>query len=51
MKTNNLMERENTIMSDGTYAAPQVEVIEVAVEKGYAGSADMLSDFEDGGEV
>lgn len=38
MKTNNLMERENTIMSAGIYEAPAVEIIEVMVEKGYAQS-------------
>lgn len=41
MKTNNLMERENTIMSAGIYEAPAVEIIEVAVEKGFATSGDL----------
>lgn len=43
--------KKKTETMNAAYVAPQVEVIEVAVEKGYAGSADMLSDFEDGGEV
>lgn len=35
------------------YEAPQVEVIEVEVEKGFASSMNVrsISDFEDGGDL
>ena len=51
MKKNNLMERENTIVSANHYEAPTVRVIEVAVEKGYAlsGEAPDSDDSEFGG--
>ena len=53
MKTNNLMEREYTIVSANHYEVPRMEVIEVAVEKGYAatvkGYASDSDDSEFGG--
>lgn len=50
MKTNNLMEREYTIVSANHYEAPRMEVIEVAVEKGYAatGGLDAYGDDTNG---
>ncbi|MBQ8361914.1 MAG: hypothetical protein IJX44_08225 [Bacteroidaceae bacterium] len=48
MKTNNLMEREYTIVSANHYEAPRMEVIEVAVEKGYAATVEgYASDSDD----
>lgn len=40
------MEKTNEMLEFSVYEAPQVEIIEVAVEKGFATSIDALSEEE-----
>lgn len=39
--------KKQTETMNAAYVAPQVEVIEVAVEKGYAGSGDVTGSGDD----